>query len=67
MDVDELPRRIDAVSAQIIAVRDRPRGIDPHDRGGPAASVARLHDLLELGRGSVFQVTLPYASAARDG
>ncbi|HZO31593.1 MAG TPA: PAS domain S-box protein [Chloroflexota bacterium] len=46
MNVDDLARRIDVSSAQIVDVRDRFRSIDPHDRGGVAASVARLHDLL---------------------
>ena len=71
MNVDDLARRIDAVSAQIVDVRDRFRSIDPHDRGGVATSVARLHDLLgdllaSESRLSVQQTALQEQQAVRE-
>ena len=47
MSIDRPARRVDVVGAQLIALRDRFRRLDPEDRDGAAGDVARLDDLLD--------------------
>jgi PAS domain-containing protein len=47
MSIDRPARRVDVVGAQLVALRDQFRRLDPEDRDGAAGDVAPLYDLLD--------------------